>query len=156
MSVWMLLLYLEQQKKFSIESLIKKAFDMDEYVREPKKPLDALLSHCTNVATVGLFLAVSIYATQPVMAWSERVGGLLLALLITLSFFVYALFLLRLAKRFVGNKNVLIYLIIVVSIFMVDSKAVEMLIKGTPKQIQQTKPVVQEDGKSGNTALPTP
>jgi hypothetical protein len=132
MSIWMTLAYLEQQKKLSIEKFVHMLFNFDEYINPAKKPLDAILTHYTNVATIGLFLAISIYSIRPLLDWSPPLAGLVLAICTVSAFVIYALFLLRLARRFVEFKNVFFYVFILIAIFIVDSKAVEMLIKSTP------------------------
>lgn len=132
MSLWGCISFLDSQGTIKVEAFIKKHFDIDEYVKSEKSGLDSILSHYGHVATSGLFLAVSIFTLKPIIRTYPSIGGCLLGLLTMAAFFLYALFLLRLARRFTSLKKRHLYLVIMMTVAVIDAQAIQMIVKGTP------------------------
>lgn len=139
MTLWGIVSFLDSQGTIKIEDYIKNHFDIDEYVKSKKSGLDSILSHYGYVATSGLFLTVSIFTLKPIIKDYPVIGGFLLSLLTISAIFLYALFLLRLARRFTALKSKFWYLVIFMSVFLIDAQAIRMIIKGTPESVEQQK-----------------
>jgi drug/metabolite transporter (DMT)-like permease len=137
MSLWGCVSFLDSQGTIKVESHIKKHFDIDEYTKANKSGLDSILSHYGYVATSGLFLAVSIFTLKPLVKNHPTLGGFLLSLLTMAAFFLYALLLLRLARRFTSLKSKFWYLVILLSVALIDTQAIQMIVKGTPESTEQ-------------------
>jgi len=122
-----------QDKKFEV--IINKIFDLDKYKNEKLKLLDCLLSHYSNIATIGLFIVVVIYIFRPyALSLPSQFISIILAFIITCIFFIYGLLIIRFAKylQFKNTRKVLkclsIYLIMVLDMHIID-----LIIKNIPK-----------------------
>ncbi|MCE2573078.1 hypothetical protein [Motilimonas eburnea] len=124
--------YLIEKSNLDVVGFIGSFFDIFEYKNSNKKALDCILSHYTNVATVGLLLMSIIYISKPYIP--EVIGflsGFGLAILYCLVFFIYSLFLARLAVGLI-NGNKFIYFISCIGVLFLDMQVIELLIKSVP------------------------
>lgn len=126
-----LLWYWDQVEFYKFPTIIFKGFNIDEY--SPDKPwLDVLISHYSNVATVGLFFAVGIFSLKDSSFISENGVGRIMALVCIVGFLVYSLLLLRLAKRFISLESFPAYIGICLFALFLDTTALEMIVKSVP------------------------
>ncbi|MDE2593268.1 MAG: hypothetical protein KGL57_03440 [Burkholderiales bacterium] len=130
--LWGGAVYLDSQGVLQLEGIITTHFNINEYVETNKTALDSIISHYGYVATAGLFLAVTLYSIRPLIKLQSALGGFILAPLSLLSFFLYALFLLRLARKFTASKNAIFFMVVMLSVAVVDAQAIQMMIKGVP------------------------
>lgn len=134
--------YMGSNGKINLNGFYKKLeedyFTIDEY--KDKKPLDVFFSHYTNVATIGLFFCLAIYTYRTIAVENPLIKFIILGLFVFITILIvcfYALFLLRLANRLVELKSVLLYIVILVAAFFVDSKAFQLMIAGVPKPVAE-------------------
>jgi hypothetical protein len=124
--------YFIEKSNIDVVGGIGNFFDIFEYQNSNKKSLDCILSHYTNVATIGLLLMTIIYVFKPFIPdVIGLISGLGVAILCCLVFFIYSLFLVRLAVGLVkGNKFV--YFPSCIGALFLDMQVIELLIKSVP------------------------
>ena len=120
------------KKGIDAESLINNFFDIHKLKNEELKYLDCFISHYTNVATVGLFLMVVIYLLKPISYEIPiTIIGPILAALCFIIFFIYGLFITRLASGLLDTSKPIYFLSIYGAIY-IDMQVIEIFIKSTP------------------------
>lgn len=121
-----------ERKGITSSKLINNYFEIDNYKSDNIKLLDCILSHYTNVATVGLFLMVFITATDHyIKTIPDNAIPILVAVALVMIFIIYGLFICRLAARFSLIPWIVSFPLILI-IFTIDLTAIGIFIKSTP------------------------
>ncbi|EJA7356538.1 hypothetical protein ACVD1N_25070 [Vibrio parahaemolyticus] len=120
--------YVVTQYEIDLEEKVDVIFDYNEF--KSKKFLDALLTHYGNVATTGLFFMGLIYTIR---GYSETfIGPFVISFFSVVIFFIYALYMFRLAMGMAKYKR-LIYFPTVMLVVFFDMQLIEMFILSVPK-----------------------
>lgn len=120
--------YITTQYEIDIEGSIEKIFDYHEF--KSKKYLDALLSHYGNVATTGLFLMGLIYIIRNHS--DSIISPIYLAAFSVVIFFIYSLYILKLAMGMTKYGKYIYFSTVVIAITF-DMQIIEMFIISVPK-----------------------
>lgn len=123
-------------KVFDVDSWLVTSTNIKAY--EEMTKFDAVLTHYTNVATVGLFIGVLIYSGQYFAEEYPKLIAVAATLIIFLVFSLYAILFSRLALRFAKEKSapLFYYFALTLAVFFVDSVAFKMFIDAVPKLSQ--------------------
>ncbi|MHC6530004.1 hypothetical protein [Vibrio proteolyticus] len=120
--------YVAVQSEINLEEKIEAVFDYKEF--SDKKYLDALLTHYGNVATTGLFFMGLIFTIRE---HSEIfLIPFFLALFSVLIFFIYSLYMFRLAMGMAKYGKWVYFTTVFCAVFF-DMKLIEMFILSVPK-----------------------
>lgn len=122
-----------KRSSIDLNSKIDCAFELNSYKNSNQRLIDYILSHYTNVATVGLFLILVIYILKP---YTKIVSPFLLigliVLLISVIFFIYSLLLIRLGFYF-SNRSYGISVPVILVVTYIDFQAIDIFIRSTQK-----------------------
>lgn len=122
--------YLALHNNVNVEKLLYKSFDIEEF--KDKKIFEAILSHYTNMASVGLMLAILIFTLKPfVENQSIYLIGLPLAILTFLILLLYGILFLKPVVRF-AKCPLYIYFPVMLLILSVDMQGFKLFISSVP------------------------
>jgi len=126
--------FVESKFNWDTSKFLNKFFDMMEYETQKKKFGEIILAHYTNVASVGLLLAVIVYCVR---SYSDlKIIGLLSSLVIAFVFLVYGILL---TKTAFGLRRYAFWvqLLTIVVLFFIDTQALELFLKSLPKLVPE-------------------
>lgn len=124
--------YVFEWLNIDFENVLFKQFNFKEY--DNKTITEVLLSHYTNVASIGLLIAILIYSIRPYAnQWDIAVVSSLVAFLTVFLFFIYGTLFAKTSfalKRF----NIIGSLIIVGIMLFIDFQGISLFIESVPKE----------------------
>lgn len=111
------------------ESWVRSGIDLDGF--KGMRPIDAILSHYTNVATAGLFLGLLLYAGRHFVGHSAvsvaALTALVLLAILCLYGVLYSKFVLGIAGR---RWRVVAYMAVCLGVLILDTLVMYMLLAG--------------------------
>lgn len=123
--------YLVVSKRVDIEAAVQKIFNIDEY--KEHKPMEAILSHYGNMASVGLLMAILIFTIKPLVeSQSVLMIGPILACILFALISVYSVILMKpliCLSRYRASVAIISMLVIV----MIDMQGLRFFIISVPK-----------------------
>lgn len=122
--------YFVTSKRIDVEGVLRKLFNLDEL--ENNKPIEAILAHYTNMASVGLLLAIVIYTIKPLVeSQSLYVVGPLLAVIVFFLFLVYGALLIKPLFCF-SRYSIWIAMPVMYALIFVDTQGFRLFISSIP------------------------
>lgn len=122
-----------KRKNIDVESFLQFQFNFTEL--NNKTVSEIVLYHYTNVASIGLLMAIFIYSIKPyVNIWSLGTISLLVSMATLLLFSVYGILFSKTAIAIrQKNMHLVTSMVVVFVLLFIDFKAIQLFIESVPK-----------------------